>query len=160
MSAFAGIVALTGKSIEWGTEDRAASALTALRKARTVVRRVDNALIVQRAAPDEADGKTQPLANPDGSILFAAHCHLDNREELGGALGLAGAELARTSDAALLLRIFERWGDAGVARCLGAFAFAHWAPPPRRLTLGRDFLGNRPLFFHHGPPFAGFRTTP
>jgi asparagine synthase (glutamine-hydrolysing) len=159
MSAFAGIVTLTGRSIAWGTEDRAASALTALRKARTAVRRVENALIVQRAAPDETDGKTQPLASSDGSKLFAAHCRLDNREELGGALGLAGAELAQTPDAALLLRVFERWGDAGVARCLGAFAFAYWDAPARRLTLGRDCLGNRPMFFHHGPDFVCFATS-
>ena len=85
---------------------------------------------------------------------------LDNREELGDALGLAVAELAQISDAALLLRIFERWGDTGVARCLGAFAFAHWDAPARRLTLGRDCLGNRPLFFHHGPDFVSFRDQP
>jgi Glutamine amidotransferase domain len=81
-------------------------------------RLIENALIVQRASLDEIDGKTQPLVSSDGDVLFAAHCRLDNREELGGVLGLAGAELVQTSDAALLLRIFERWGDTGVATSL------------------------------------------
>ena len=39
--------------------------------------------------------------------------------------------------------MYERWGDAGVARCLGAFAFALWDAGRRRLILGRDCLGNR-----------------
>lgn len=159
MSAFAGVVTLTERPIERGAEDRAASALTVLRKARTVARRIEGALIVQRVSPDEADGRTPPLANPDGGTLFAAHCRLDNREEIGRALGLTASELAQTSEAALLLRVFERRGDAGVARCLGAFSFAHWDADTRRLTLGRDCLGNRPLFFHRGPDFVAFATT-
>ena len=53
----------------------------------------------------------------------------------------------------------ERFGDAGVARCLGAFAFALWDAEARRLTLGRDCLGNRPLFYHRGPQFVAFATT-
>ena len=53
----------------------------------------------------------------------------------------------------------ERWGEAGVARCLGAFAFALWDAEARRLTLGRDCLGNRALFYHRGPQFVAFATT-
>lgn len=84
-----------------------------------------------------------------GRSLFAAIARLDNRAELAEALGLPAADLARTSDAALLLQMFERWGGDGVARCLGAFAFAHWDADARRLTLGRDCLGHCSLFFHH-----------
>jgi asparagine synthase (glutamine-hydrolysing) len=53
----------------------------------------------------------------------------------------------------------ERWGDDGVARCVGAFAFARWDAAARRLTLGRDCLGNRPLFYHRGPHFVAFATS-
>ena len=53
----------------------------------------------------------------------------------------------------------ERFGDDGVARCLGAFAFARWDAEARRLTLVRDCLGNRPLFYHRGPRFVAFATT-
>lgn len=88
-----------------------------------------------------------------------ALARLDNRSELGAALGLAPAELARIPDSILILRMYERWGDAGVARCLGAFAFALWEVPSRRLTLGRDCLGNRPLFYHRGQEFVAFATT-
>jgi asparagine synthase (glutamine-hydrolysing) len=159
MSAFAGIIALNGGSIGRGAEDRTASALTALRKGHPLARRIENAIFVYSASPPTDRVGEQPLTDADGCVLFAALARLDNREELGGALGLSGAELAQTSDAALIRRIYERWGDTGVARCLGAFAFAHWDGAARRLTLGRDCLGNRPLFYHLGPEFVCFATT-
>jgi asparagine synthase (glutamine-hydrolysing) len=159
MSAFAGIVALNGSAIDQGAENRAASALTAWRKGRTVARRIENAIFVHRASPQGANGEEQPLTSPNGHALFAADARLDNREELGHALGLTAIEIAHTSDAALIHRAYERWGDDGVARCLGAFAFAHWDAAARRLTLGRDCLGNRPLFYHCGPQFVSFATN-
>jgi asparagine synthase (glutamine-hydrolysing) len=159
MSAFAGIVALNGSTIDQGAENRASIALTAWRKGRTVARRIEGAIFVHRASPQGSSGEEQPLTNPNGRALFSADARLDNREELGHALGLTPLELARTSDAALIHQVYERWGDGGVAQCLGAFAFAHWDVTTRRLTLGRDCLGNRPLFYHCGPQFVSFATS-
>jgi asparagine synthase (glutamine-hydrolysing) len=158
MSAFAGIVALTDRPIDKQTEDLTARAVTASRGGRAVARRLDGALFVLRA---HSGGSSDAHASTgsDGRALFASLARLDNREELGGALGLTLAELAQIPDAELLRRMNERWGDAGVARCLGAFAFAQWDADARRLTLGRDCLGNRALFYHHGPEFVAFATT-
>ena len=158
MSAFAGIIALDGGPLDRRAEAFAASAVTALRGGRTVARRIDGALFVLRL-PSGGSGDAHVSTGNDGRALFAALARLDNREELGGALGLAPAELAQVPDAVLIRRMNERWGDAGVARCLGAFAFASWDTDTRRLTLGRDCLGNRSLFYHHGPEFIVFATT-
>jgi asparagine synthase (glutamine-hydrolysing) len=80
--------------------------------------------------------------------------------ELGAALQMPSPDIARTSDEALLARMIERWGVPGVARCLGAFAFARWEPDERRLTLGRDCIGvNHTLFFHRGRGFVAFATS-
>jgi asparagine synthase (glutamine-hydrolysing) len=161
MSAFAGIVALDGNSVDSEAEASAARAITAVHGGRTVTRRVAGAALVQRVASAEAPlaGETHPLTGADGRSLFAALARLDNREELAVRLGLGGAELVRTSDARLLLSMHERFGDDGVAQCLGAFAFALWDAEARRLTLGRDCLGNRPLFYHRGPQFVAFATS-
>jgi asparagine synthase (glutamine-hydrolysing) len=85
---------------------------------------------------------------PDGHSLFVACARLDNRSELADAIGLFAHDLACTSDESLLFRLFARWGSDGVARCVGAFAFAHWDARARRLILGRDCLGHCPLLFH------------
>jgi asparagine synthase (glutamine-hydrolysing) len=155
MSAFAGIVTLSGNSIDPKLLDRAATALTATRKGRTVRHAFKRAVFVERIA---ANDPRQPTGRNDRPP-FAALARLDNREELADALGLAGEERAQASDTALLQRMFERWGDTGVARCVGAFAFAHWDGNARRLTFGRDCLGNRPLFYHLGAEFICFATT-
>jgi len=55
--------------------------------------------------------------------------------------------------------MLDRWGDAGVARCLGNFAFAQWDVESRRLILGRDCLGKQSLFFHRGKGFVAFATS-
>jgi asparagine synthase (glutamine-hydrolysing) len=161
MSALVGIVALDSAPIDREMEAAASRAVTALHGGRAIVRRVAGAAFVQRdvAASAHLHGDAHPLTEAGGRVLFAALARLDNREELGGSLGLGGAELARTSDVRLLLAMHERWGDAGVARCVGSFAFARWDAAERRLTLGRDCLGNRPLFYHRGPHFVAFATS-
>lgn len=161
MSAFAGIVALDGAPIDSEAEASVVRALIAIHGGRTATRRVAGAAFVQSAVSADASlaGEIHPLTGTDGRSLFAALARLDNREELGARLGLGGAELARTSDARLLMFMHERFGDDGVARCLGAFAFARWDAQARRLTLVRDCLGNRALFYHRGPRFVAFATT-
>src|SRR5580704_15370954 len=153
MSAFAGIIAFDGATLGRRAESFATSAVTALRSGRVVTRRADGALFVLRA-PSGSSGDAHASTGSDGRALFVSQARLDNREELGGALGLTPAELAQVPDAVLIRRMNERWGDAGVARCLGAFAFALWEADARRLTLARDCLGNRALFYHHGPEFV------
>ena len=148
----AGIVTFDGSDF---SEELISKLVGARQNAELVARNSPGAVFVQPRARKQAgfDG------GRDGD-LFAASARLDNREELGAALGIAPAELARTSDSVLLLRMFKRWGDAGLGRCLGAFAFALWDSQARRLMLGRDCIGKRALFFHRGKDFAAFASTP
>lgn len=95
----------------------------------------------------------------DGDLLFAADARLDNRDELGNDLGIAAATLRHTSDAEIVFRAISRWGDAGAAKILGAFAFALWDETAKRLTLGRDCLGQRALFYHVRGDIVQFATS-
>jgi len=159
MVAFAGIVRFDGAPLAGDAENRIAQAISRLRPGRTQARRGPGALFAYRA-DSAADGHAeQPIAGERGT-LFAALARLDNRAELGAALHMPPAELARTSDARLLKRVVERWGEEGVARCLGAFAFARWDVESRSLMLGRDCTGiNHALFFYRGRDFMVFATT-
>src|SRR5712691_2920030 len=160
MSAFAGIVNFGGAPVGRETEAQICRAVLAGQQARAAVERVDNALFVQLTAsssPVTGESLSRPACG--GRALFVAQARLDNRDELGAALGLAPAELARMENSVLILRMFDRWGDDGVARCLGAFAFALYDADERRLTLGRDCLGIRSLFYHCGHGFVAFATT-
>ncbi len=159
MDAFAGIAAFDDAPANKRIEDQLGSAITKLRSGKVFSRSLGGALFAQRAAARGGYEPQRPLIGAKGNTLFAALARLDNREELRAALELTPAELAATSDSELILRMFERSGEAGIARCLGAFSFAHWDAGTRRLVLGRDCLGMRALFFYRGRDFVAFATT-
>jgi asparagine synthase (glutamine-hydrolysing) len=143
-SAFAGVVRLDGAPVGAELESEVARAVARLRNPPRHTIRTDGAVVFGERAPGS------------NGALFAASAHLDNREELADALGLRAADV---DDAELLQGMLARWGDEGLGRCLGAFAFAQWEPAARRLTLGRDCLGERALFFHQGDGFVAFATA-
>jgi asparagine synthase (glutamine-hydrolysing) len=151
MPVFAGVVRFDDGSADSNFEQQLIRAIPGTAGARSEICRARGALfarkVTARASFRETDRRVAVV--DDGRILFAAFARLDNRDELGAALGFGAREIAATADPILLMKMLERWGDAGVARCLGAFAFACWEPAERRLTLGRDCLGNHTLLFHH-----------
>lgn len=66
-----------------------------------------------------------------------------NREELIQELAL----LASTTDAELIARAHERWSDFWPERVRGDLAVVIWSPSRKELTLVRDALGVRPLYW-------------
>jgi len=77
--------------------------------------------------------------------------YLDVRDELAQA-GVAPAWRG-TSDTEVMLAAFSHWGvAASLPKFNGMFAFALWDRQARTLTLGRDRMGKKPLYygFNHG----------
>jgi asparagine synthase (glutamine-hydrolysing) len=102
----------------------------------------------------------QPLIGGNGRFALVADLRLDNRSELAESLRLSSADLSVLADSALLLRALERWGESTPERLQGDFAFAFYDARERRLLLGRDPLGQRPLFWRGGDGFAAFASMP
>lgn len=72
--------------------------------------------------------------------------HLDLRQELNSKK--LAFEWRGHSDTETLLAGFLAWGiRATVERCVGMFVFAVWDKTERVLTLGRDRLGEKPLYY-------------
>lgn len=154
MTAFAGIISF-GSPIDVRTEAAVMAAASGPRNARTVMLRGSNGVIAQRL--EDVTRRSAPPPN-EGTLLFAADVRLENRQEVARSLGLA-VPAGAADDANLIRQACERFGDAGIARCLGAFAFALWRPAECRLLLGRDCLGRRALFYHRGDGFVAFAST-
>lgn len=109
---------------------------------------------LHRLLPEDAHDRG-PQTGASGLVLVA-DVRLDNRDALASELGLA--ESRTLADAAILLHALERWGEQAVERLLGDFAFALWDPAKRRLTLARDYIGQRPLHYHPGRDFFAFAS--
>lgn len=92
----------------------------------------------------------------DRGTVFAEHPlgvavldgRLDDRPRLVAELrGRGFLQDGEASDAELLLQAYAAWGVECCANLLGEFAFALWDWARRRLFLGRDRFGVRPLFY-------------
>lgn len=103
------------------------------------------ALRARRTPEDLFD--RQPVTGAGGRLALVADARLDNRAELARALDIDPARLPRLSDAALLMRALERWGEAALERLYGAYAFVLWDKHEQRMLCARDALGEAPLFY-------------
>jgi asparagine synthase (glutamine-hydrolysing) len=92
----------------------------------------------------------QPMtsANERFTIAFNGEIynHLDLREELAAAA--AGPTWNGHSDTETLLACFTAWGIERTLRAtVGMFAIALWDRERRQLTLARDRMGEKPLYY-------------
>jgi asparagine synthase (glutamine-hydrolysing) len=58
-----------------------------------------------------------------------------------------GGENTDLTDAAQILRAYERWGEECVEHLIGDFAFAIWDNRSRRLFCARDHFGVKPFYY-------------
>lgn len=84
-------------------------------------------------------------------LAVIADARLDNRAELAEAIGLAGPERDGIEDSHLILRAYQRWGEACPPRLHGDYAFAIWNSLEQRLFCARDAVGARPFFYSQLP---------
>ena len=90
----------------------------------------------------------QPLTDESGELCLTMDGRLDNRAELRQALEAKGLRLRSETDAELVLRAYECWGEECPARILGDFAFAIWDGRRRQLFCARDILGLKPFYYY------------
>ena len=102
--------------------------------------------------------ETQPLANEGASLVLVMDGRVDNREELGQELRGRGAALRDRSDAELVLRAYEVWGEDCASRIIGDFAFLIWDARERKLFGARDAAGVRYFYYHQGNDWFGFAS--
>ncbi|TRZ84074.1 asparagine synthetase B [bacterium] len=107
-------------------------------------------------ATPEAQFEHLPYVDAQRGFVFTAVGRVDNRDELPADLRLLiddrqstiGNNKSAITDGDLLFLAYRNWGEDGVKRIYGDWAFAAYHPAERKLFLARDHFGNTSLYYY------------
>jgi asparagine synthase (glutamine-hydrolysing) len=103
-------------------------------------------LMMRRLSIIDLASGWQPLYNEDRSLALIANGEIYNFIELRRDLEASGHRFSTGSDCETILHLYEDFGAAFVSHLRGMYAFALWDSRARRLILGRDRMGEKPLY--------------
>jgi len=90
----------------------------------------------------------QPMVSHSGRYVIAFNGEIYNFRLIRGDLQRLGRPFHGHSDTEVLLSAIEQWGlEEALSRSVGMFAFALFDKKERSLTLVRDRMGEKPLYY-------------
>lgn len=92
-------------------------------------------------------GGAQPLGTDDGQIQAVVNGEIYNFVELRNQLIAKGHHFKTKSDSEVVIHGYREWGRDVFEKIDGMFAVALWDVSRRKLLLGRDRMGKKPLYF-------------
>lgn len=90
----------------------------------------------------------QPMLSQNQRYVLVFNGEIYNFQELKTELMQLGVCFQSTSDTEVMLAAFTQWGiEPSVKKFTGMFAFALWDRDQQILSLGRDRIGEKPLYY-------------
>ena len=96
---------------------------------------------------DPSPAGHEPMLSHDGRYVITFNGEIYNYRELREQLRAVGHQFRTATDVEVLLAAIVQWGWDAVQRLNGMFAFAVWDNQERTLTLARDHVGIKPLYY-------------
>lgn len=104
-------------------------------------------------------GGHQPISTPDGRLSAVVNGEIYNYVELREPFIARNGYVPHShSDSESALQVFAAEGVAGFKRLNGMFALAIHEPARRQITLTRDRLGIKPLYYCVQPGYVAFAS--
>ena len=103
-------------------------------------------IAMRRLSIIDLAGGHQPLSNVEQTLWLVCNGEIYNYRELRSELQAKGYRFKTASDSEVLLHLYAEEGDDFVLRLNGMFDFALWDVRRRRLLIGRDRIGVKPLY--------------
>lgn len=113
----------------------------------------DTALLHSRLAIIDPEGGKQPMELSFGGehYVLVYNGELYNTQEVRNELECFGHTFTGHSDTEVVLHAYAQWGSGCLNKFNGIFAFGVWEMNRKRLFLGRDRIGVKPLFYMYHP---------
>ena len=108
---------------------------------------------------DLSEHSQQPMSDPALGLTIAFNGCLYNYRQLRDELAAQGYGFFSDGDTEVALKAFHAWGPGCVERFHGMFAFAIHERDTGRVTLARDRLGIKPLYYAEQPGRLRFAST-
>jgi asparagine synthase (glutamine-hydrolysing) len=89
----------------------------------------------------------QPLASEDGSVQVVLNGEIYNHPELRQALSRSGHRFTSRADTEVIAHAWEQDGARCVPRLDGMFAIAVWDRRRGQISIARDRMGEKPLYY-------------
>ena len=115
-------------------------------------------IAMRRLSIIDLAGGHQPLSNVEQTLWLVCNGEIYNYRELRSELQAKGYHFKTGSDSEVLLHLYAEEGDDFVLRLNGMFDFALWDVRRRRLLIGRDRIGVKPLYVLQDEKRLAFAT--
>ncbi len=102
---------------------------------------------MRRLSIIDVAGGHQPMTNEDSSVWLVMNGEIYNYRELRAHLQKKGHCFRTNSDTEVIVHLYEEEGVGFFTFLRGMFGLALWDTKQERLVLGRDRIGEKPLYY-------------
>jgi len=99
-----------------------------------------------------------PIRSENRSLHLFYNGEIYNFVELASKLRAKGHKFSSMTDGEVIVHGYEEWGPDCFKRFNGMWAFALWNREERKLTLGRDHFGIKPLYYYVDDSLLAFAS--
>jgi asparagine synthase (glutamine-hydrolysing) len=104
---------------------------------------------MRRLSVIDLAGGHQPMWDEPSGLGLVFNGEVFNYRALRDELHGKGHQFRTTSDTEVVLKTLAAFGPSGIHAWNGMFAVAAWNPTEQKLTLVRDRMGVKPLYYYH-----------